>query len=58
MEITKDKLKELYENKTNDEVCKILKISKVTLVKYIKNAGIKQKGKGGGLSSNKITVID
>ena len=44
--ITKEDLEKMYRENTNDEVCRILGISKVTLVSYLNNAGIKLKGKG------------
>lgn len=58
MEMTKAELKELYEENTNEEVCKILNISKVTLVKYLKDADIPLKGKGGGFASNKLKITN
>lgn len=58
MELTKQKLKELYENNTNSELCKILGVSNVTMLKYLKDAGIQLKGKGGGFAKSKIKVID
>ena len=54
MIITKEELEELYNSNTNDEVCRILSISKVTLSKYIKKAGIPMKGKG---NTKKITLV-
>lgn len=44
--ITRDELEELYRNNTNDDVCAILGVSKVTLLTYLKEAKIKLKGKG------------
>lgn len=51
MEITVAELKELYENNSNDFVCKKLGISLPTLLRYLKEAGIPLKGKGGGMAS-------
>ena len=44
--ITKKKLKQMYYSKTNEEICKELNISKVTLISYIEKYGIEKKGKG------------
>lgn len=59
LEITKSDLEKIYYNNTNDKACEILNISKVTLLKYIKQAGIIQKGKGNpvGLNYKKIKII-
>ena len=54
--ISKKELLALYESKTNDEVCKILGISKATLIKYLRESDIPLKGKGGGLSSSKYKI--
>lgn len=58
MELTKQKLQELYENNTNDKLCEILGVSKATLLKYLKDAEIPLKGKGGGFAKPKIQVVD
>lgn len=44
--ISKKELEELYRNNTNEDACKILGVSKVTFLSYLKTAGIKLKGKG------------
>lgn len=44
--ITKKELEKIYMENTNDEACKILGVSKVTLLKMIDDAGIRKKGKG------------
>lgn len=54
MEITKQKLKEIYDNNSNQKAAKILKISIPTLLKYIKKSGIKMKG---APSSSKLKII-
>ncbi|MDC7221590.1 MAG: hypothetical protein PQJ59_16770 [Spirochaetales bacterium] len=56
-ELTKQELEKLYYENTNDEVCRILGITKVTLVKYVKQAGIEPKGKGGGMCSPKLQIV-
>lgn len=58
MKITKEKLEKLYHSMNNDDLCKKLGISKMTLSKYIKKTGIKPKGKGNRNSSSKIIIID
>ena len=60
MEITITDLKELYENNSNEFVCEKLNVSMPTLLRYVKNAGIPLKGKGGGMVQNgekKIQVV-
>lgn len=44
--ISKKELEELYRNNTNEDACKILGVSKVTFISYLKKAGIQLKGKG------------
>ena len=56
--MTKEKLETLYRNNTNKECCRILGVSKPTLISYIEKAGITPKGKGGGFASAKIKVIN
>lgn len=46
MEITKEKLQELYSTKKNKEICELLGITNKTLVKYLIKLGIPLKGKG------------
>jgi len=60
VELTKEKLKEIYYSNTNKDACKILGISELTLIKYVKKANIEPKGKGGGMvgiSSKKISLV-
>jgi intein-encoded DNA endonuclease-like protein len=45
-ELNKTDLINLYINKSNQEVCKILNISHNTLLRMLKKANIKLKGKG------------
>lgn len=54
MEITKEELEKLYYSNTNEELCKILSVSKPTLIKYLSIAGIELKGKGGTLKKVKL----
>ena len=44
--ISKEELEKIYYGHTNSEAAFILEISKVTLIKIVKEAGIKTKGKG------------
>ena len=46
MDITKKELSELYYNNTNGFVCNKLGVTEVTLLKYVKRAGLDLKGKG------------
>ena len=46
MKLTKEKLQEMYNTKTNEECCASLGVSKATFLKYVKEAGIPLKGKG------------
>lgn len=57
MEITLENLQDKYNSMSNDELAKELQISKVTLVKLLKDAGIPLKGKGNFYNRNKIRVI-
>ena len=54
-EITKEELRDLYYNNTNDYVCEKLGVSKVTLISYLEKAGIPLKGKG---HKKKIVFVD
>lgn len=53
MEITKEQLKEMYYSMSNDELSEKLGVSKTTLIKLVKDSGIKLKGKGGGFTGGK-----
>jgi len=55
MKLTKKELEKMYNSMTNEDLCKKLNISKVTLSKYITDAGIKPKGKG---YNKKVNIID
>lgn len=44
--ITKEELRKIYYQNTNEEAAKKLDVSKVTLIKMIADAGIEPKGKG------------
>jgi len=58
MQITKEELKKMYYSMTNEELCEKLNVSHVTLSKYIKQANITPKGKGGGFASSKIKLTE
>ena len=55
IEITREKLKRIYNEHTNDKAAEILGITKKTLLFYIREAGIEQKGKGVTQRKLKIT---
>ncbi len=44
----------LYRNHTNDYVCEYMNISMPTLIRYLKNNGIRLKGKGNRKFKSKI----
>lgn len=48
MEITKQKLQEIYYGNSNDKAAKILNICVPTLIKYVKEAKIPMKEKNRG----------
>lgn len=54
--ITKKELEDLYNSKSNTEVCEILGVAEPTLLRYLKDAGIELKGKGGGQKGPKKKV--
>lgn len=58
MEITKKQLEKIYNEHTLVEACKILNVSHMTLLKYIKLAGIKTKGKGNRQPKRKILIVE
>jgi hypothetical protein len=57
--LTKKELESIYYENTNDRACEILGVTKVTLLKYIRLAGIKTKGKGNptGENARKIEIV-
>lgn len=55
--MTKAELERLYNNNTNDECCRVLGVTKQTLISYLRAAGIELKGKGGGRGGRKVTII-
>jgi len=55
LEITKSELEILYLSNKNKVVCEKLGISEMTLIKLLKENGIKNKGKGN--YHNKIMVV-
>ena len=56
LSLTKKELEDIYYNNTNIKACEILKVSNVTLLKYVRNAGIPLKG--AGVTFRKINVVD
>lgn len=60
LKITKEELEKLYLTRKNSDICRILGISLPTLLKYIKNSGIKPKGKGNrdNFRNRKILVVE
>lgn len=56
-DITKEKLKEAYENNTVDKAARKLKMSIPTLLKYVKEAKIPLKSKVNGKKPNKFRII-
>lgn len=54
----KDELEKIYRENSLYEACKILNVSKVTLIRYVKKAGIKPKGKGNRNPKSKIKIED
>lgn len=46
LKITKEQLEKIYRENSLKNACKILNVSHMTLLKYIKLAGISPKGKG------------
>lgn len=57
MKITKEALEDKYNSMSNDELAKELGITKVTLIKLLKDSGIPLKGKGNFYNRNKIQVV-
>lgn len=56
MQITKEKLQELYTQNSNKKVCKMLKITNATLVSYLRKNDIPLKGRGNRNSKAKVTI--
>ena len=56
MDITKEELKELYENNSNKFVCEKLGITNPTLINLLEKAGIPLKGKGNKEPKSKINL--
>ncbi len=57
MEITREKLQKMYNEKYNREVCEILGITQVTLISMLRRHNIPLKGMGNRTHSTKIKVI-
>jgi len=56
--MTKDRLKELYYSMTNDELCVILGVSKMTLSTTLHKYNIPMKGSGNRTKRQKIKIIE
>ena len=54
--ISKEELEEIYLNNPISVACEILGVTRVTLIKYVKKAGIKTKGKGNRNPKSKIII--
>lgn len=54
MEISRQKLQEIYHNNSNERAAKMLKICVPTLIKYVRKAGIPMKEKNKGKYKLKI----
>jgi len=57
MNITKEKLQELYNSNTSIDTATILGVGVVTLRKYLREAGIPLKGKGNRVNHYKAMKI-
>jgi len=55
-DISPKKLKQIYLNNSVEKACEILDLSPVTLLKYVKQAGIKPKGKGNRNPKSKLRI--
>jgi hypothetical protein len=55
--LTKETLKDAYENNTVDKAARKLKMSIPTLLKYVKEAGIPLKSKVNGKKPPKFRII-
>lgn len=58
LKITKEQLEKIYRENSFKEACEILNISSMTLLKYIKLAGIKPKGKGNRQPKKKFLIVE
>jgi len=56
--IAKESLRDMYNNNSNKEVCKKLKVTNSTLISLLKRYDIKTKGKGNRNSKYKIIVVN
>jgi len=56
--LTKEQLREMYNNNDNKVVCDKLGITNATLISLLKRYGIKTKGPGNRKPKYKINVID
>lgn len=58
LKITKEQLEKIYRENSLKNACKILNVSHMTLLKYIKLAGISQKGKGNRQPKKKFLIVE
>lgn len=58
MQITKEKLQDLYYSMSNKDLCEKLDITNVTLVSMLKRNDIPLKGPGNRTERYKITIVD
>ena len=58
MDITKDNFQYLYDNNKNEDVAKMLGVSIPTLLKLLRENGIKMKGSGNAHYRNKVKVAN
>lgn len=58
LKITKEQLEKIYRENSLKNACKILNVSHMTLLKYIKLAGISPKGKGNPQPKRKILIVE
>lgn len=56
--ITDQEFENIYWENTNYKAAKLLKISTTTLIKYVKERGIKAKGQGRAKRQTKLKFID
>lgn len=57
IKITKQELEQIYKSNSNKKACEILKISNVTLMKYLRKNNISFKGSGNRNKKGKLVII-
>lgn len=58
MDISKEDLQYLYDHNKNEDVAKMFSISIPTLLKLLRDSGVKMKGSGNAHYRNKVKVVD